>query len=68
MIKQSGQRKKQKIKDNALPPDKETLHATDPQDNMEGPISSLMQSIKVNAEENNKESKIQADRKKEKTT
>jgi hypothetical protein len=32
-------------------PDKETLHKTDPQENMEGPISSIMQGIKEEAEE-----------------
>lgn len=33
-------------------PDPETLHKTDPQDNMEGPISSLVQSVKEEVEEN----------------
>jgi hypothetical protein len=32
-------------------PDPETLHTTDPQENMEGPVSSMMQGIKETAEE-----------------
>jgi len=36
-------------------PDKETLHTTDPQEKMEGPISSIMQGIKKEAEEGGKE-------------
>ena len=34
----------------ALPPDPETLHKTDPQENMEGPISSLVQKGKETME------------------
>ena len=33
-------------------PDPETLHKTDPQENMEGPISSLVQGVKEEVEEN----------------
>jgi hypothetical protein len=33
-------------------PDPETLHTTDPEDHMEGPVSSTMQKIKENAEGN----------------
>ena len=29
----------------SLPPDEETLHTPDPQENMEGPVSSTMQKI-----------------------
>lgn len=32
-------------------PDPETLHTTDPQENMEGPVSSVMQNIKHTAED-----------------
>lgn len=39
-------------KDTALPPDPETLHKTDPQDNMKGPVSSLMNKINESAEKN----------------
>jgi len=36
-------------------PDPETLHKTDPQDNMKGPISSLVNKAKENIEENDDE-------------
>lgn len=36
-------------------PDPETLHTTDPQENMEGPVSSLMQAGKETVEEASKE-------------
>ena len=36
-------------------PDEETLHTTDPQEHMKGPISSIMQGIKHEAEEGGKE-------------
>ena len=42
-------------KDAAVQPDPETLHKTDPQDNMKGPVSSLMQGIKEDFEEGDKE-------------
>ena len=35
----------------AIKPDPETLHTTDPQEHMEGPISSLVQSAKETMEE-----------------
>jgi hypothetical protein len=46
-------------------PDPETKHKTDPQDNMKGPVSSIMQNIKEDAEENDEESKEKADKKKD---
>ena len=49
----------------AVKPDSETLHTTDPQEHMEGPISSIMQGIKDEAEDNN-ETKESADKKKDK--
>lgn len=49
-------------------PDPETLHTTDPQEHMKGPISSFIQGVKETAEENNKETKEEADRKKDKNT
>lgn len=36
----------------SLKPDPETLHTTDPQEHMEGPVSSVMQDIKEEAEKN----------------
>lgn len=62
---------KKKDKDNqegALLPDRETLHKTDPQENMEGPVSSLMQNIKEGGKQNDAESKEEADKKKEENT
>jgi len=38
-------------KDSPLKPDPETLHTTDPQEHMEGPVSSVVQNIKEEAEE-----------------
>lgn len=37
-------------KEDALKPDPETLHTTDPQEKMEGPISSIVQNVKEEAE------------------
>jgi hypothetical protein len=48
-----------------LKPDPETLHTTDPQDHMRGPVSSTMQNIKEEANKNDKVSKEEADRKRE---
>lgn len=45
--------------DTPVKPDPETLHTTDPQDNMEGPVSSVVQSVKENMED------ADADKKKE---
>ena len=43
-----------------LQPDPSTLHKTDPQENMEGPNSSVMQKIKEIAEKNDEVSKEEA--------
>jgi hypothetical protein len=51
-------------KEAPLKPDPETLHTTDPQENMKGPISSVMQNIKEGAED--EETKESADKKKDK--
>lgn len=62
----ANKRKNKKNKDKGiLKPDPETLHTTDPQEEMKGPISSLMQNIKEEAEEGDKVSKEEADRKKD---
>ena len=37
-------------KEEIIKPDPETLHTTDPEEHMRGPISSLMQDIKEDAE------------------
>lgn len=45
-------------KDNPVSqPDPETLHKTDPQENMKGPVSSLVNKVKENVEENDEEDK-----------
>lgn len=49
----------------ALEPDPETLHTTDPQEHMKGPVSSTMQGIKEEANKNDKVSKKEADKKRE---
>ncbi len=43
--------------DPLLKPDPETLHKTDPQDNMEGPVSSVVQNIREEVEENEEKDK-----------
>ena len=58
MATQPVNRKDEKEKKNPLTkPDPETLHKTDPQDNMEGPVSSVIQNIKEEAEENEEKDK-----------
>lgn len=54
---------KEQNKDAALKPDPKTLHTSDPQDEMEGPISSLVQGVKEGME--NDETKEEADEKKD---
>lgn len=46
-------------KDAAVKPDPETLHTTDPQEHMEGPLSSLMQGTKEEFEENGSEEEVE---------
>ena len=47
MANQPKDKKEEKDKkDPLLKPDPETLHKTDPQDNMDGPVSSVVQKIK----------------------
>ena len=53
-------------KGSGLAPDPETLHTTDPQEQMKGPFSSTMQGIKEEAKKNDKVSKEEADREREK--
>ncbi len=53
--------KKNKIQDSKSDdldkPDPDTLHTTDPQEHMEGPVSSLVQDVKKVGERNKPESK-----------
>lgn len=56
----ANQKDKEKDKDKKKPsikPDPETLHTTDPQEEMEGPVSSIVQGIKEEAEEDDSEKK-----------
>jgi len=62
--KKNKNAKNKEKKDAPLKPDPETLHTTDPQENMEGPVSSVMQNIKEGAEDN--DTKESADKKKNK--
>ena len=64
----STQKKEDINKDKVLPPDPETLDTTDPQDNMKGPISSAVQKVKEATEEGDKQSKEEADKKKDENT
>jgi len=48
----NGKPRNKNKKGEALAPDPETLHTTDPQEKMEGPVSSVIQNIKEEAEEN----------------
>jgi len=50
-------------KNTGLAPDPETLHTTDPQEHMKGPVSSTMQNIKEEANKNDKVSQGEADKK-----
>jgi hypothetical protein len=59
---------KKEEKDKSQPtskPDPETLHTTDPQEHMKGPVSSTMQGIKKEANKTDKVSKEEADKKRE---
>ncbi len=61
--------KQKKDKDeSSLKPDPETLHTTDPQDHMKGPLSSKVQNVKEEVEKNDEENKEEADRKKDENT
>ncbi len=52
-------------KESSLDADPETLHTTDPQEEMEGPISSIMQTIKEEGEASDVVTKKEADKKKD---
>lgn len=66
MANNTDDKKKIDDKDKGLKPDPETLNTPDPQDKMKGPVSSVVQSVKETVEENDAESKEEADQKKEK--
>lgn len=52
-------------KESSSETDSETLKTTDPQENMEGPISSIMQTIKEQGEASDVVTKQEADKKKD---
>lgn len=54
---QSEDNKKTTNEDAAVKPDSETLNTTDPQEHMEGPISSLMQKAEESFESEDSEEK-----------
>jgi hypothetical protein len=58
-------KKEKDPKNPALKPDPETLHTTDPQEHMEGPVSSTVQNIKEEGEKNDEVSKEEATRKRD---
>ena len=63
-----SKKNKKDEKDKSKPvskPDPETLHTTDPQEHMKGPVSSFMQNIKEEANKNDEVSKEEADRKRD---
>jgi hypothetical protein len=49
----------------AIQPDPETLNTTDPQEEMEGPISSLVNGVKKEVEKNDEESAAEATKKRD---
>jgi hypothetical protein len=55
--KKENKKQEDPKKDTPLPPDEETLNTTDPQEHMKGPVSSVMQNIKEEAEENDEKDK-----------
>lgn len=63
-VQQAKKEQDAQNKDAAVKPEPETLHTTDPQKKMEGPISSLVQGVK-DAVNGNDESKEEADARKE---
>ena len=67
MINESDNQKKDADKKTSvIQSDPETLHTTDPQENMQGPVSSIMQNIKEAVEKDDEETKEEADQKKDK--
>ena len=66
MANPSKNKKEEKDKKkHGLEPDPETLHTTDPQEHMKGPVSSVMQNIKEEGKKNDKVSQGEADKKRE---
>ena len=64
MSNKTEEQKKKTDNDSALKPDPETLHTTDPQEKMKGPVSSLMHEAGESFDTD--ETKEDADKEKEK--
>jgi hypothetical protein len=61
-IKHSDKEKSDKDKKQPLgQPDPETLHTTDPQEHMKGPLSSAMQKVKEGVEDNDEQDRQEVD-------
>jgi hypothetical protein len=60
-----NKKKNKDTKGSGLKPDPQTLHTTDPQEKMKGPVSSTIQDIKHNAEKNDEVSQEDATRKRD---
>jgi hypothetical protein len=63
-LEENKDTRKNNNEDDSVRPDPETLNKTDPQENMEGPVSSLMHNAGKGFE--TKETRDQADEKKDK--
>jgi hypothetical protein len=50
----SNDREKNPNKDSSIKPEPETLHTTDPQEEMKGPVSSFMNNVKDEVEQEGK--------------
>ena len=50
--KEENKSNEEQNKNAIVKPEPETLHTTDPQEHMEGPISSIVQAVKEKADEN----------------
>ena len=61
----AGPKDKKKEQNKKSKPNPKTLHTSDPQENMKGPVSSFMQNVKHIAEKNDEESKEEATKKRD---
>ena len=64
-MEQEQKKKKPGEESSAVQPDPETLHTPDPQEEMKGPISSIVQGVKEKVQENDEESKEEATKKRD---
>lgn len=64
MAEEKKHDKQNEQKNKSLGPDPETLHTTDPQEHMKGPVSSSVQGVEKEVHKGDKESKEEAERRK----